>query len=82
MGAVVLEYDAVSGRALCQQCNRFFNGDMVEILTPDKPAFSMEIKNMTDLDGNPVKSCNHAQMKFYISTDNELKPMDILVVRC
>lgn len=50
------------GRAVLSQRNRFFRGDEAEVLEPGRPPYRLKMDGITDGDGIPVESANHAQM--------------------
>lgn len=50
------------GLAVLSQRNRFFCGDEAEVLEPGRPPYRLKLDGITDGDGVPVESANHAQM--------------------
>ncbi len=69
LSAVVKDYDPKTGIATVAQRNRFFKGDELEIISPDKPYFKQRVEGMTDEEGNEVISANHAEMIIKMKVD-------------
>ena len=59
---MVLDYDKNSGIATISQRNRFFVGDEIEIIQPDKPFFKQKIEYMENEKGEKIDVAPHAQM--------------------
>ncbi len=76
--AVVLEYNKETGEALLSQRNKMKVGDSAEIITPGKVGRPIEITSLYDENRNPIESTAHPYMKFYMKSDEELLPGDIL----
>lgn len=72
-GGYIRDYDVV---AMCEgyrdgvlelsQRNRFFKGDMVDILQPGSKPFVMKIDNMCDQWGNDIQVAPHAMQKVFV----------------
>ncbi len=66
------------GSAVCKQKNKFNVGDICEFITPGKTGNPITVLSMTDMNGNPIDSCPHPQMRFQIKTEKELKVGDLI----
>ena len=76
--AIVDGYDAETGVATVSQRNRFFNGETVEIIRPQKPYFTQTIKFMQDENDCDIDVAPHAKMTVKIKTDEPVNPGDML----
>ena len=76
--AAVLGYDAEKTAVLVEQRNRFKVGDTLEIVSPLCFGKAIEVKEMSDADGNAVTDAYLVQQKLYIKTDIKLQEGDIL----
>ena len=56
------------------QRNRFFDGDSVEIMQPNKPFFVQKIDGMYGADGGRLEVANHAEMTVSFKTDFAVCP--------
>lgn len=59
---IVLDYDETTGVATITQRNRFFVGDTVEIMQPEKPFFEQVVESMENEMGEEIDVAPHAQM--------------------
>jgi len=59
---IVLDYDEETKTVTVSQRNRFFEGDEIEILEPDKPFTTLKIENMVDEKGEKISVAPHAMM--------------------
>lgn len=75
---IVLDYDQASGTALIEQRNRFFEGDEIEIISPDRETVRLTVKGMTDGEGQPITAAPHPQMKLKIPVQTLVKKDDIV----
>lgn len=77
---VVKEYDEETKMATIQQKNRVFENDKVDVLRANTPNFSVDLKEMYDVDKD-VKTnvANRAQMIFKARVDVPLKVNDMLI---
>ena len=66
VGMVVDYHDGV---ATIEQRNRFFEGDTVEFLPFKGPAFAQKVDWLKDMEGNPISSVPHPQMRFCMPCD-------------
>lgn len=66
---MVTGYDEQTGMAEISQRNRFFVGDEIEIIQPNKPFFTQTVKYMENSDGERIQSAPHAQMMLKMPVD-------------
>ncbi|WAM31142.1 peptidase U32 family protein [Caldicellulosiruptor naganoensis] len=57
------------GWAVVEQRNRFFKGDVAEVMLPDGTYFVQKLDNIFDLEGNPLDVVPHAQQLTKIKFD-------------
>lgn len=74
---MVMDYDDKSGMALIEQRNRFFSGDVVEIIGP-KDVFTETIDKMYDIEGNEIEVAPHPQMIVKIPLKRKVEKYYIL----
>jgi hypothetical protein len=55
-----------------------FLTDEIEILTPGKVGEALSVTAMYDENMNPIEDTKHPYMKFYMKTDREIRPGDII----
>lgn len=72
----IREYDVVAvvekcenGTIYCTQRNRFFAGDIVELLAPSQKPVILILNRIFDENGNEIETANHAMMKFSFESD-------------
>lgn len=70
---IVEEYDEKTHLARVSQRNRFFLGDEVEIIRPDKPYLTQKITVLKDENMQDIDVANHAAMTVYINSDEPLE---------
>lgn len=58
---IVQSYDEETGIATVSQRNRFFKGDEIEIIQPQKPFFTQTVDSMQDENGEEIEVANHAE---------------------
>ncbi len=80
-GGYVRTYEVVgvaehweNGILTLSQRNRFFQGDILEILEPGTPSFSITAQQMTDIAGLPIESASHAMMIVHMACPRPVKP--------
>ena len=56
------------------QRNRFFRGDMADILQPGKPSVTAPLTDIFNEDREPIDAAPHAEMAVYWKTDLEVAP--------
>lgn len=61
-----------------EQRNYFRQGDTIEVLTPEGEPWSFEVKQMWDIDGNPVEVANHGKQILRIDLPQPLPEFSIL----
>lgn len=66
---IVLDYDEKTGLAKVTQRNRFFLGDEIEIMQPEKDFTTQKVEVLKDENMNDIEVANHAAMTLYIKTD-------------
>ena len=71
---IVTGYDSETGMCTLTQRNRFFDGDSVEIMQPNKPFFVQKIDGMYGADGGRLEVANHAEMTVSFKTDFAVCP--------
>jgi len=76
--ATVEDYDFETGRALCRQRNKMCCGDSVEILTPGRVGRPSSVGALFDEKGNAIDSTPHAQMLFFMQSEQPLKKGDVI----
>ena len=67
-----------NGRLLLEQRNRFFVGDVLEVVSPNSIGLSFEVKNMVNSLGESVDNAPHPKELISIDCPFELKDGDIL----
>lgn len=75
---MVLDYDPETKTALIEQRNRFFEGEEIEIISPDRETVRLTVKGMTDGEGQPITSAPHPQMLLRIPVQALVKKDDIV----
>lgn len=76
--ASVESYDAETGRAVLYQRNKAVDGEECELVSPGVKTRPLTLCDMRDMDGNPIESAPHPQMKFSIKAPFTLKYGDIV----
>ncbi|ORX22353.1 peptidase U32 [Thermoanaerobacterium sp. PSU-2] len=74
---MVIDYDDKSGMAVIEQRNRFFLGDIIEIIGP-KDMFVETIDKMYDIEGNEIGVAPHPQMIVKIPLKRKVEKYYIL----
>lgn len=75
---IVTDFDEKTGIATISQRNRFFKGDEIEVLRPDKPCFSQKIEFMQDEAGKDIDVARNAEMTVKIKLNNIAKKGSML----
>lgn len=75
---IILEYDPDTGIAVVTQRNRFFKGDLVEIMGPMRPYFRQVIGSMKNEDDQMIEVANHPEMIVKFKVDQPVKPGDMI----
>ena len=74
---IVLEYNKKTKEALIEVRNHFTKGERIEVMSPNKELFSIDIDEIYK-DGEVVGAARHALEKVMIKSEIELLPNDIL----
>ncbi|MEA4900439.1 U32 family peptidase [Desulfitobacterium sp.] len=61
-----------------EQRNYFRQGNVIEVLTPEGEPWSFEVKQMWDIDGEPVEVANHAKQILRLELPKPLSEFSIL----
>jgi len=84
-GGYIRPYDVVAtvvengeGKVLIQQKNRFFVGDELEVLSPDRADFTLKVESLTTEEGESVDAAPHSQQLLWIPCAERLHPLAIL----
>ena len=76
--AIAVSYDKEKGIAEFTQRNKMSFGDEIEILTPGKIGERAVVGELYDENMQPIESTPHPYMKFFMRTDREILPGDII----
>ena len=76
--AVAVGYDPETGLGEFTQRNKMLISDEIEILTPGKVGEALSVTAMYDENMDPIEDTKHPYMKFYMKTDREIHPGDII----
>ena len=84
-GGYVREYEVIAictdysdGVATLSQRNRFFNGDVADVLEPNSKPYLLHLDGITNENGELIQSANHAQMNVYLHTSQPISAGAIL----
>ncbi len=84
-GGYIRPYDVVAtvvdwkeGAALIQQKNKFYVGDELEVLSPDREDFTIVVESLTTEEGESVPDAPHSQQLLYLPCKSPLHPLAIL----
>lgn len=75
---VVLEYDGLNKRILVEQRNRFFAGDVLEVLSPTGENFRWKMEKIIDSEGNSLAAAPHPKQQVYLPVPREIEPGSLL----
>ncbi len=64
--------------AVLSQRNRFFRGDVADVLEPDKPPYQISLDDICDGEHNPLECANHAEMTVLARTSCKIAKGAIL----
>ena len=76
--ATVESYDPESGRAVLIQRNKMVDGTDVELLSPGRTGVRFTVFDMRGMNGEPIESAPHPQMKFTVRMPFAAKAGDIV----
>lgn len=71
---MVAGYDAAAGVMEISQRNRFFVGDEIEIMSPDKPFFTQKVEWLENEARERVDVANHAAMTVFMPVSQPIAP--------
>ncbi len=74
--AIVEGYE--NGELVLSQRNRFFDGDIAEVLEPGKKPYPIKLHNLRDEEGNKVAVANRAAAKIIMPYPNPIVPGAIM----
>jgi len=74
----MIEKTDEQGYAYLEQKNKFYVGDVVEIMKPDGRNIPVRVDAMVDEEGIPMESCPHAKQKFSVRLSENPDPCDLL----
>lgn len=74
----MIEKTDEQGYAYLEQKNKFYVGDVVEIMKPDGRNIPVRVEAMVDEEGIPMESCPHAKQKFSVRLSEKPDPCDLL----
>ena len=66
---------------LLRERNRFFRGELADILQPGKEPFTAELSELYNQDWEPIKAAPHAEMLVYWKTPLDLEKGAYLRIR-
>jgi len=75
---IVRGIDAGTGFAVVEQRNRMYQGENLEVLSPDGTWYNQRIETMLDENGQKIDVARHPQMKILMKTDKIVEPWSIL----
>ena len=76
--ATAVSYDKESGVAKFIQKNKFCVGETIELLSPGKTGRAITVNEMWDAKGQPIESCPHPFMEFFVKVPFEVFEGDII----
>jgi len=75
---VVMDFNHDTMIAFVEQRNRFYKGDIVEILNPDGSVFVQKLWEIKDEDGQSIDVAPHPQMKVYMRMESDVEKYAII----
>ncbi len=75
---IAVVQSSVEGRAQVEMRNRFYEGDVLQVLSPAKPIREFEVKNILTADGTPVADAKLVQHLYTFDDTIGLRTGDIL----
>ncbi|WP_449240699.1 peptidase U32 family protein [Desulfoscipio gibsoniae] len=75
---VVLGYDRQRSMLLVEQRNRFARGETLEVLTPGRESFNLEVTEITDAEGNHLEAAPHPRQTVYLPWPGAVPQMSLL----
>ena len=87
-GSYVRDYEVVAvcesyrnGVAVLSQRNRFFRGDVADVLEPGRAPYLVPMERIENGDGEPIEVANHPVMRVLLHTDISIAPGALLRVK-
>lgn len=87
-GSYVRDYEVVAvcesyrnGVAVLSQRNRFFRGDVADVLEPGRAPYLVPMERIENGDGEPIEVANHPVMRVLLHTDIPIAPGALLRVK-
>ena len=69
------------GRVLIQQRSKFSLGDKLEVVSPKVFGYAFRVETITDEEGNPQDSANHAMQKVWVNCHLPVEVGDLVRTR-
>lgn len=66
------------GRPVISQRNKFYSGDVIEVMKPDGRNLTVKVNGIYDEEGNYMESAPHPKQRLYLDVDTELECYDVL----
>lgn len=76
VAAICVDYR--NGTAVLSQRNRFFRGDVADVLEPGREPYLVKLEDIRDADGAPLATANHAEMTVYLHNAVPIAPGALL----
>jgi putative protease len=73
-----LALPAAEQTAWIEQRNHFQRGEVLEVLTPQGSAWTFEVQEMWDSEGEPLEVARHAQQTIRMTVPRKIQPYSIL----
>lgn len=72
-----VEETTENGMAVITQRNKFYVGDMIEVMKPDGRNVSAKVEAIYDEDMRPMESCPHPKQRLYIKLCESVEQYDV-----
>ncbi len=66
------------GLLSCEQRNRFFNGDSLEVFEAGKPPYTIKAEELQSMEGEPLDAVPHPVMRFKMKAPRDIAPGAII----
>lgn len=76
--AAVVESCDADGNAVLTQRNKFYKGDMLELLLPDAKPLSFTAEHIYNADGEEIEDTRHAMMEIHMKLPAQASPNSIV----
>lgn len=87
-GSYVRDYEVAAvcesyrnGVAVLSQRNRFFRGDVADVLEPGKAPYRVRMDRIENADREPIEAANHPVMRVLLYTDTPIAPGALLRIQ-